>query len=335
MAENQLATKTKTLKDLIQSDRFKAEIAASLPRHLKPDRFARIAVTAVTRTPKLLDCTRESLFRCLLDLSAAGLEPDGRHAHLVPYGKDCTLILDYKGIVRLIRQSGEISVIHADVVHENDDFEFSHGTGGRLVHRPKMDGDRGKPKCVYSYCRMKDGSEDFDVMTVEDVEKIRKLSKAGNSGPWKDHWGEMAKKTVIRRHSKMLPLAFETVEAIETADRGSEMKSANIPESDGSFFNEFSSGNAPSQAPDSPKAEKPGAKPDPQPTTAKSSANEEEGESLMVSDQTIEQLEEKMLADAVTMKDISNFIERDVAALHKLTEGEAETLLENWADLKG
>lgn len=313
-------------------------LAQSLPKHLSPDRFARIAITALTRTPKLVDCTQESLFRCLLDLSAAGLEPDGRHAHLIPYGRECTLILDYKGIVRLIRQSGEISVIHADVVYDNDEFEFSHGSGGKLIHRPQMKGDRGNPVCVYSYCRMKDGSEDFDVMTVDDVERIRRLSKAGNSGPWKDHWGEMAKKTVIRRHSKMLPLAFETVEAIEKADKGGEMKSANIPESDGSFFDEFSANKDESQDSSDEEAsehqgdipaKKEGDKPD------SSVKDSNKGAELLVSKERCEVIEGKMLDDAVSLKRISEYLGRTIVGPDKLTDAEADRLAKEWAQVKG
>ena len=76
--------KPKTLKGWISSDAMKEQFALSLPKHLSPERFARIAITALTRTPKLQQCSKESVMKCLLDLSAIGLEPDGRHAHLIP-----------------------------------------------------------------------------------------------------------------------------------------------------------------------------------------------------------------------------------------------------------
>lgn len=207
----------RTVREWIATDSFKEQVKLALPKHLTPDRFTRIALTAFNRTPKLADCTKESVFQCLLDLSALGLEPDGRRAHLIPYGNKCQLIIDYKGIVDLVRRSGEVAYIHADIVCENDEFDYAFGTGAFLKHKPNLQ-KRGKSKCVYSYVRLKDGSEDFDVMSMEDVENVRKKSRSGNSGPWVDHFNEMAKKTVFRRHSKWLPLSSELREKIEQDD---------------------------------------------------------------------------------------------------------------------
>lgn len=186
----------------------------ALPRHITPDRFVRVAITALTRTPALQKCTQESLFQCLVDLSSMGLEPDGRKAHLIPYGDKCTLVVDYKGLVDMARRSGQISDIHADVVCENDCFEYSYGTDGKLVHRPALE-SRGKVVRAYSFVKLKDGSVSYEVMNREEIEAIRKKSRAGNNGPWVDHWNEMAKKTVFRRHSKWLPLSSEFQEAID------------------------------------------------------------------------------------------------------------------------
>ena len=84
-AAQQIARQPRTLRDLIQGKEFKAALAAVLPRAMRPDRFVRVALTAMMRTPDLADCSRESLFKCLLDLSSYGLEPDGRRAHLIPF----------------------------------------------------------------------------------------------------------------------------------------------------------------------------------------------------------------------------------------------------------
>jgi recombination protein RecT len=204
------------IKALIQGDQFKEQLQAALPRHLSPDRFARIAITAITRTPKLAECTQTSLFRCLLDLSAAGLEPDGRRAHLIPYGKEATLIIDYKGLVELIRRSGDVTSIRAETVCENDRFEW---VNGEITHEVNWRKARGDVQAVYAEARMKSGEVQTATMTFEEVEGIRKRSKAGNGGPWKTDWGEMAKKTVVRRLSKMLPLAYEVADVIDKVDR--------------------------------------------------------------------------------------------------------------------
>jgi recombination protein RecT len=208
---------TTKLSNMLASPKLKEQLALSLPKHLSADRFSRIAITALNRTPKLLDCTGESVLKCLYDLAAIGLEADGRRAHLIPYGKECTLVIDYKGIVELVRRSGEVSTIHCDVVFSNDEFDESYGTGGRLYHKPKW-GDRGEPVCVYSYVKMRDGGEEYDVMDFPAVELVRASSKAANNGPWVTHYFEMAKKTIFKRHSKWLPFSSELREKIEKDD---------------------------------------------------------------------------------------------------------------------
>ncbi len=214
IAKKELANKPTDVKSILTSDVMKKQFALALPKHLSPERFVRIALTAINRTPKLLQCTKESLFACLLDLSQLGLEPDGRKAHLIPYGDKCTLIIDYKGLVALARRSGEISDIHADVVYSNDEFQYSFGSDGKLVHKPAIK-DRGDVVAAYSFVRLKDGSSSYEVMNQEEIDAIKKRSKAGTSGPWVSDWAEMAKKTVFRRHSKWLPVSAEFQEAIE------------------------------------------------------------------------------------------------------------------------
>lgn len=208
----EIADKKDTIQGLIL--KMKDQFALALPKHLSPDRFTRVALTIYNKTPKLRDCTPQSLLACLMDCSSLGLEPDGRKAHLIPYGTTCTLIIDYKGLVELARRSGDIADIHADVVHEKDYFDFQFGNDSRLVHKPVLSG-RGKAIAAYSYVRLKDGSSSFEVMNAEDIEAIRGRSKASKSGPWVTDWNEMAKKTVFRRHSKWLPLTPEFQDAVE------------------------------------------------------------------------------------------------------------------------
>jgi recombination protein RecT len=207
------------IRDLLQSDEFQRQIARALPRTMGGNgpRFARIALTATFKQPKLLDCSQQSLFNCLLRLAELGLEPDGRRAHLIPFKDECTLLIDYKGIAELIRRNGDVAYIHCDVVCQNDQFDYLFGTGGKLVHIPAT-GDRGPVLKVYSFIRLKDGTEEYDVMATEEVERVRKRSRAANDGPWVTDWNEMAKKTVFRRHAKMLPLSPEVREVIESDD---------------------------------------------------------------------------------------------------------------------
>lgn len=206
-----------------------ADIANALPRHMTAERMARVALTALTRTPLLEQCTPQSFMRCLLDLSAWGLEPDGRHAHLIPFKDhkrnivECTLIIDYKGLVQLAYRSGQILKIHADVVYEGDVFEYNLGEVTKHTPWPFRLGferpeERGNIIAVYCLVKLKNGSTKCEVLTRDEVEAVRKRSKAGQSGPWVTDWSEMAKKTAFRRVSKWLPLSSEVLEAFDKDD---------------------------------------------------------------------------------------------------------------------
>ena len=223
MNENTLAArptsapvKPTTVKGWIETPAFRDQVARALPKHLTPDRFLRVALTALLKTPKLATCTPESVTQCLLSCSQMGLEPDGRRAHLIPYGNACTLIVDYKGIVELAMRSGLVANLHADTVCENDAFDYDRGE--LKIHKIDFRKPRGEVYAVYALARLKDGSEKCEVMTKDEVESIRKRSRAGTSGPWVTDWNEMAKKTAFRRLSKWLPLSPEFRDAVEADD---------------------------------------------------------------------------------------------------------------------
>lgn len=208
------------IRDHLESPALLSEIAKVLPAHMSPERMARVAITAMTRTPKLAQCTQASFFKCLLDLSSWGLEPDGRRAHLIPYGKECQLILDYKGIVELAFRSGYVKNIHADVVREGDLFEVNLGkvtkhTPWDFLPQDVRHKDKGDVIAAYCVVEMKDGATKFEVMTRAEIDGIRARSRAGKSGPWVTDFAEMAKKTVFRRASKWLPLSAEIQDAFD------------------------------------------------------------------------------------------------------------------------
>ncbi len=201
------------LMTVLASEKMRDQVALCLPKHLTSERFLRVMLTQVRKVPKLAQCTQESVLACMMDLAAKGLEPDGRNAHLIPFDNrkrnitECQLIIDYKGLVELAMRSGKISRIHADVVCENDEFEYDRGE--IIRHKIDFRQERGKPYAAYAIAKMKDGAESCCVMGFHEIEAVRKSSRAGNNGPWVTHWSEMAKKTAFRRLSKWLPLSPE------------------------------------------------------------------------------------------------------------------------------
>lgn len=222
-AQTKLATTGKpTTADLLKGDAFKERIINALPKHLAPDRMIAVALTCLNRTPLLAQCTQESFFGSMLNLSQLGIEPDGRRAHLIPFKNnkkgcyECQLIIDYKGLVDLAMRSGQVSNIHADVVCANDVFEYDMGE--IKTHKIDFQKPRGDMFATYCVCTFKDGTKKCDVMSKLEVDSIRKRSRAGDSGPWVTDYAEMAKKTVFKRLSKWLPLSPEYRDAVEKDD---------------------------------------------------------------------------------------------------------------------
>ena len=216
---NKAATPEKkriTIMDIIKRDDFQAQIKTALPKILTPERFTRVALTAIVKNPKLLECNRESVLLALYKAAELGLEPDGRRAHLIPYKQECQLIIDYKGKVELALRSGSVSTIHADAVCDKGAFEYDRGELKK--HTIDFRSDRGAPYAYYCLVRMKDGTEICAVMSIKEIELVRKRSKAANSGPWVTDFDEMAKKTVFHRVSKWLVLSPELRRAEELDD---------------------------------------------------------------------------------------------------------------------
>ena len=223
---NELTTtsnKRKQFSDMLT--KMKPQIANALPKHLSPERIIRIALTAVSKTPALLECSQNSLLGAIIQSSQLGLEPDGAlgEAYIIPYYngktkmKEAQFQVGYRGLIALSRRSGEIISINANAVREGDEFDYQFGTEEFLRHKPCE--NRGKIKYVYAYSKLKDGGHCFIVMSKLEIDKIRAISKASNSGPWTNHYEEMAKKTAIKRLSKLLPMSIEYREAVSSDDK--------------------------------------------------------------------------------------------------------------------
>lgn len=221
----QATKKPTTVREWLSDPSFQDQIGRTLPKHMTPDRMIRVALTALTRTPKLADCTPASVCKCMLDLSAMGLEPDGRRAHLIPFGKECTLVVDYRGKAELAMRSGLVATIHADVVCNNDFFEADTG---RVRHRVNYKEPRGKVYAAYCMVRFKDDTEKAEVLTLEEIEGIRSRSRSGQVGPWKTDFNEMAKKTAAHRVFKWVPLSPEIRDAMEADDDAIDIKTTPI-----------------------------------------------------------------------------------------------------------
>ncbi len=228
------ATAEKTAHPLVvfkqQLDARETEFKAALPAHIPAERFARVVMTAVQQNPDLMKVERRSLFNAAIKAAQDGLLPDGREAALVVYNdKNRGLIAQYMpmiaGLRKKVRNSGEIATWDAHVVYENDAFEFELGDAPFIRHKPSLI-DRGKPIAAYSVAVLKTGEKSREVMSFAEIEKVRNSSKAKNGGPWSQWWEEMARKTVARRHSKVLPMSTDLDDLIRRDDALYDMEGA-------------------------------------------------------------------------------------------------------------
>lgn len=190
----------------------------ALPEHISPEKFVRIVLTAVQRNPDLLNAGRDSVYAACMLAAQDGLLPDGREAAMVMFGRTCTYMPMVSGILKKIWNSGTVKSISPHCVYENEEFDrWVDEKGEHMIHKPKLS-DRGNFKCVYAIAETKEGGILIEVMSIDDIEQVRNVSKNKNGGPWKDWFQEMAKKTVIRRLAKRLPISADVVELFHRDD---------------------------------------------------------------------------------------------------------------------
>ena len=204
-------------------ERAQTAFAAVLPKHMNAERVTRIAMSAITRDHKLAECEPATVLRCVMEAACVGLEVNtpAQHAYLIPRKNkggfmECTLQFGYRGLIDLARRSGAVSEIEAHVVHERDIFECRQGTDKAIKHIPAMK-NPGEVVAGYAIAWMSGEGIRWqaEVMTVEDMNKIRERSPSSGSGPWVTDTSEMYRKTCVKRLCKYLPQTPELARAVE------------------------------------------------------------------------------------------------------------------------
>ncbi|MDE2442004.1 MAG: recombinase RecT, partial [Betaproteobacteria bacterium] len=202
------------------------------------ERFKRVLLTAVQNNAALATADRVTLFNSAMRAAQDGLLPDGREGAMVIYKTKMMVNGQERwieavqwmpmiaGIRKKVRNSGEIATWDCHVVYEKDQFDYELGYEPRINHKPYLAGDPGKVIAAYSVATMKSGEKSCEVMPVHQIERIRQMSKAKDKGPWVDHFSEMCRKTVARRHSKVLPMSTDLDDLMRRDDDLYDMASA-------------------------------------------------------------------------------------------------------------
>ena len=210
----------KTMQTYIKS--MEGEIKKALPSVITPERFTRMVLSAISTNPKLGSCTPSSFLGAMMSAAQLGLEPNTPlgQAYILPYQNkgvlEAQFQLGYKGLIDLAYRSGEVELIQAHIVYENDAFDCEYGLNAKLSHVP-AESDRGEAIKVYAMFKTKSGGYGFEVMSIDDVKKhAQKYSKSfgSNYSPWATSFEEMAKKTVLKKCLKYAPLKSDFVRGI-------------------------------------------------------------------------------------------------------------------------
>lgn len=215
-------TKTMSIADLIKA--MEPEIKRALPSVITPERFTRMALSALNTTPKLQECTQMSFLAALMNAAQLGLEPNTPlgQAYLIPYKNkgvlECQFQLGYRGMIDLTYRNGHMQSIEAQAVYENDEFSYELGLNPQLIHKPSL-GDRGELKAFYAIFRLDNGGFRFEVMGKSYIDWYAGTYSKGFTSefsPWKSNYEGMAKKTVIKQLLKYAPLKVDFQRALST-----------------------------------------------------------------------------------------------------------------------
>lgn len=227
MSDNQqVVTVSKDRLDTLKALLIKSKdsFASVLPKHCNPDRMVKLAITAASRNPLLLQCEPKSILLTMMNASELGLEPNSPlgKCYIIPYKNGKTGVYEaqfqvgYKGLIELALRGGEITNIESHIVYKGEQFECSFGLKPILEHKPNFSGERMDSDilCVYAIAHLKNGGSQYEIMSKKEIDSIRERSKAKSYGPWITDYGQMTRKTVIKRLMNYLPLSTELERAI-------------------------------------------------------------------------------------------------------------------------
>lgn len=235
--------KPRTIFDYLDDQRVKTGLAAVAGKFLAPDRMLRLCINAVKKTPTLMKCDPQTVLGAMMTSAALGLEPNTvqQQAFLIPYKKrvkigddwvdayDCQFQIGARGFVTLAYRSPHIKSLAAEAIHDGDLFEHEVGSETFLRYAKSLRG-RGELIGAFSHVRLQEGGESACVLPLDEIWKIRSKSETYRSlvrnveqassqrerakaeeklaeTPWVMWEDDMATKSAIKKHAKLLPIA--------------------------------------------------------------------------------------------------------------------------------
>lgn len=199
-------------------------IERALPRiGMTGARFVQLMKSAVNGTPELAECSWRSVKASMMKCASLGLEPNSPlgQAWMIPRRNhgvlECTFQLGYRGLIALAHRTGEIRTVYADVIRENDEYDYRRGIRGYLSHKPSLQA-RGKAIAYYAVYEGLNGSYGFEIMSRAEMDEHREKYCGSNRKIWEKNYDEMAKKTVLARLADSMPLSADVRRSIRAEE---------------------------------------------------------------------------------------------------------------------
>ena len=210
-AINEIVATKDTYLTLIEGNKEQIRRALSDNAKVDLDRFIRTALTAISRNPKLKECSPRSILGCIIQGSQLDLEIGNSLglAHMIPFKGQAQFIIGVQGYIELILRTDKVKSVYAQVVKANDNFDYQYGTTSFLRHKP-CEGERGEMKGAYAIAELVSGAWVFEYMSKDQIERIRADAPSGQKEVWSKHYDEKCRVTAVRRLQKYLPKSPQT-----------------------------------------------------------------------------------------------------------------------------
>lgn len=220
-------TKAQEVTDYLRGEVVYPKFAEACRGVIDPDKLINIVGSLLNsdRGASLRGCETQSFYTALIDALTVGVVPVMGRAYLVPRGTKCTYMLGYQGMIDLAVRAGLL--VRAETVMEDDQFEWEQGLEPRLFHKPSLGGRTDDTKMKAAYCVTEfppvggQPRRMITVMSRAEIEAARDSTrnpKYGLPPTWKNHYLEMAKKTVLRRAAKFWPLSADAALIVQRDD---------------------------------------------------------------------------------------------------------------------
>lgn len=219
--KNHLVTVQNNLMSLLKTKKD------ALPKDFNETRFIQNCIVVLQDTKDIEKADPASVARTLLKGAFLGLDFFNRECYAICYGGKVQFQTDYKGEKKLVKKYSinPIRDIYAKLIRDGDEFLEEVKDGLQVVNfRPKTLND-GDIIGTFAVCLFKDGSMLYEVMTKKEIEHIKtSFSKQSTGQAWTKSYGEMARKTVLRRLCKHIEVDFESAEQDKAFEDGSHVE---------------------------------------------------------------------------------------------------------------